>query len=205
MTLLQYELASTLLPGIGSKLSKTLISYCGSADAVFTSTIQQIRKIPGIGEKTITAIHQHREEALRRSEQILQSCQKKGIEVLHYTHERYPSRLKQISDAPAILFCRGNSALKYPKSVAIVGTRKATDYGKRITEEIVEQLKPHNPVIISGLAYGIDIAAHKAALTQGLPTIGILAGGLDKIYPAVHKDIAHKMQQEGALISENKP
>ena len=205
MTPTQYELASTLLPGIGSKLSKILISYCGSAEAVFTSPIQKIRKTPGIGEKTIATIQAHREVALRQSEEILNDCERKGIDVYHYTSDQYPTRLKQVADAPPVLFTRGNASLNQPKTVAIVGTRKATEYGKRITEEIVEQLKPHQPVIISGLAYGIDITAHKAALKHDLPTFGILAGGLDSIYPAVHKDIAFKMQQHGALISENKP
>ena len=205
MTPTQYELASTLLPGIGSKLSKTLISYCGSAEAVFTSSVSAIRKIPGIGEKSVATIAANRDTALRESEKILKACERKGIEVLHYTNERYPARLKQVADAPPIIYIRGNSSLNQPKAVAIVGTRKATEYGKRVTEEIVEQLRPHEPVIISGLAYGIDITAHKAALKHGLPTFGILAGGLDSIYPAVHKDIAMKMLDQGALISENKP
>lgn len=200
-----FELASTLLPGIGNKLSKILISYCGSAEAVFKNPASKLRKIPGIGEKTIQIIQQNRNEALSGSEKIIEKCLRSNIKILHYTSSEFPNRLKQISDAPPILYYSGNEPLNHQKSVAIVGTRKATEYGRRITEEIVEQLKVHNPVIISGLAYGIDITAHKAALKNGLPTLGILAGGLDKIYPSAHKEIAKKMQEQGGLISENKP
>ena len=206
MKKLLFELASTLLPGIGNKLSKTLISYCGSAEAVFNKPVSQLRKIPGIGERTIQVIQQNRDSALRSSEKILLDCIGKKITVLHYTSPDYPIRLKQIEDAPAIIYHAGEqSPLNQSKSVAIVGTRKATEYGKRITEEIVEQLKVHNPVIISGLAYGIDIAAHKAALKNELPTIGIMAGGLDKIYPSTHSEISKKMLQQGGLVSENPP
>ncbi|MEL6557830.1 MAG: DNA-processing protein DprA [Bacteroidota bacterium] len=201
-----FELASTLLPGIGNKLSKTLISYCGSAEDVFTKPISQLRKIPGIGEKTIQVIQGNRDSALRQSEEVLQDCINKDLTVLHYTSPDYPHRLKQIEDAPPIIYYSGQSKpFNQAKSVAIVGTRKATEYGKRITEEIVDQLKVHNPVIISGLAYGIDITAHKAALNNDLPTIGVMAGGLDKIYPAAHKEIAKKMHLQGGLISENIP
>ena len=205
MTPTQFDLASTLLPGIGSKLSKTLISYCGSAEAIFSMPKQKIQKIPGVGSKTVETILFHRADALKKSEEIIQACEQKGITILHYTHTDYPSRLKQIVDAPPILYYEGNIPLKYKKAVAIVGTRKATEYGRKITEEIVEQLAPHQPVIISGLAYGIDVTAHKAALHRGLATIGVLASGVDRIYPDVHYDIAKKMKKQGGLISENKP
>ncbi|MGB3468307.1 MAG: DNA-processing protein DprA [Cyclobacteriaceae bacterium] len=200
-----FELASTLLPGIGNKLSKVLISYCGSAEAVFTEPLSKLRKTPGIGEKTIRILQNEREASLRRSEEIILASKNKGMEILHYTSKGYPYRLKQLEDAPPVLFIKGNHIHDQRKTVAIVGTRKATEYGKRITEQIVEDLKPHNPLIISGLAYGIDITAHKAALKNNLATVGILAGGLDKLYPSAHKEIAKKMLENGGLISENQP
>lgn len=200
-----FELASTLLPGIGNKLSKILISYCGSPEAVFTEPISKLRKIPGIGEKTVRILQNEREFALKQSEKIITDCEKKKIEILHYTSPQFPRRLKQIEDSPPILYQQGSNSVSHHKTVAIVGTRKATEYGKKITEQIVEDLKPHQPVIISGLAYGIDICAHKAALKCGLPTIGVLAGGLDKLYPVAHKDIAAKMLHDGGLLTENQP
>ncbi len=202
----QYEIASTLIPGVGSKLSKILVSYCGSAEQVFKLPVAKIQKIPGIGDKTIHSLKENRHSALKKSEEIVQNCLDQKIEILHYTSKKFPDRLKQLDDSPPILYYRGKENLNHKKTVAIVGTRKATDYGKSITEQIVNQLKKHQPIIISGLAYGIDICAHKAAINEGIPTLGVLASGVDYIYPASHKDLAKRIITESAgVISENKP
>lgn len=197
-----YQVALSLMPGVGNLLVKNLISYCGSAKAVFHSTRAKLCKIPGIGPKTVESIL--KSSLLQHAEQEIQQAEKQGAQILAYTDKTYPSRLKQIADAPGILYYKGKAQLNELKSIAIVGTRQATSYGKQLTEQLIADLAPYQPLIISGLAYGIDIAAHRAALRNQLPTIGVMASGLDIIYPAAHKHTAQEMLGQGGLISENK-
>ena len=121
---------------------------------------------------------------------------------MFYTHKRYPARLKQVPDAPALLFYQGPAELNAPKVVAVVGTRQATDYGREQTEALVRGLVPHQPLVVSGLAYGIDIIAHRAALQEGLPTVAVMATGLDVIYPSAHRKTADKLRETGGLLTE---
>jgi DNA processing protein len=130
-------------------------------------------------------------------------ARKQNIQLLFYTDEAYPSRLKNIPDAPALLYCKGNANLNSDKIIAIVGTRKATPYGKHVTEQIVLELSTYPSVlVVSGLAYGIDIAAHRAALQYKVPTLGIMASGADIIYPSGHKNTAAQMEENGGLLTE---
>lgn len=124
--------------------------------------------------------------AFSNAENELNKCLTQKIDILFFTDERYPKKLKHAPDAPAVLFYKGESSLNNPKTLAIVGTRKSTSYGREYTEQLIERLAPHNPLIVSGLAYGIDITAHKAALKNRLKTIGVMASGLDIIYPSIH-------------------
>jgi DNA processing protein len=195
------QIALNFIPGVGHMLVKQLVSYCGSADAVLKAPKSKLLKIPGIGQQTATAIIN--QKPLQKAEEELAICNKHGIKLLLFTDPEFPKRLNQLNDAPSLLYYDGKSDLNASKVVAIVGTRKATAYGKEMTEALIEQLKPHNPIIISGLAYGIDICAHKAALKNNLETVGVLASGVNVIYPAIHKDVAHKMVQQGGLLSEN--
>ncbi len=197
---LLYEVALSLIPGVGDINAKQLLSYCGSAKAVFTSTRAKLKKIPGIGAKTIDAISSTR--ILLDAESQLYLAEKHQVELLFYTHKKYPSRLKQINDAPTLLYYKGNTDLNANKIISIVGTREASAYGKTITEEIVSGLSKHNPLIVSGLAYGIDITAHRSALKNGLPTVGVMASGANIIYPAVHRNTAHQMLENGGLLTE---
>lgn len=196
-----YQVALSLIPGVGNFLAKNLISYCGSAKAVFEYPRHKLQKIPGIGTKTAESIISSK--LLRQAEEELLKAEKHGAELLAYTDKAYPHRLKQISDAPNILYYKGSVKLEAPKTVAIVGTRQATTYGKQITEQIINELAPYRPHIISGLAYGIDITAHRAALRTGLPTIGVMASGLDIVYPSAHKNTAQEMLAQGGLVCEN--
>lgn len=198
-------LALSLISGVGGFMARQLISYCGSPQQVFKATRSHLLKIPGVGPQTAENIIKEKEEALARSNRILESLSSKGYQLLHIYHANYPQRLKSLDDAPLILFFQGNISLNFHRSVAIVGTRKATEYGKYVADQMVAQLVPYNPVIISGLAYGIDVAAHKAALEYGLNTLGVMASGLDIIYPAVHKAIASKMLLQGGLVTEYPP
>jgi DNA processing protein len=198
-----HELALTLLPGIGPQLTRQLMSYGGSAKNVLMLPPGKLRRIPGVGEATVKNLTgPEREKALRKAEADLKKAEKDGVEILFYTSKRFPSRLKLIPDAPVILYYQGTADLNAPKTVALVGTRQATDYGREQTERIVKGLLPHQPLVVSGLAYGIDIMAHRAALLEGLDTVGVMASGLDIIYPAAHRKTAEKMREQGGLLTE---
>lgn len=198
-----YEVGLSLIPGIGNVLAKQLISYCGSAKAVFEVSKHKLLKIPGIGQKTCVFIRDH--DVTGAAEKIIQYCSKINVQILHYTDPQYPDRLKQLYDAPSIVYYKGNGNLNPAKSIAIVGTRQATVYGKSVVEELVSGLKNHNATIISGLAYGIDYQAHLAALKYGLPTVGVIAGGFDHLYPSHHTGTARNMLLNGGLIAEYDP
>ncbi len=189
------------VPGVGDFLIKQLVSYCGSAEEVFKQSRGRLLKIPGIGEITAEAIHHGK--VFHKAEQEFRKAEREDAEILLFTDKAYPTRLKSIDDAPSLLYVKGNINLNHPKTVAIVGTRQATSYGKEQVERIIEELTPHGPVIISGLAYGIDIHAHKQALKHGLNTLGVLGSGLDVMYPASHKETAKRMTNQGGLITEN--
>lgn len=194
-------LALHFIDGIGDYLIKQVISYTGSAEKAFKTPKGKLMQIPGVGEVTAEAIlngkpFQEAEKELRRAE-------KESVELVFYMDKKYPSRLKSIPDAPSILYIKGNIDFENPKSVAIVGTRQATPYGKAQVEKIIQELAPHQPLIVSGLAYGIDIHAHKQAVKHNLPTIGIMGSGMDRIYPAAHRDTARKMFDLGGLVTEN--
>ncbi|MBS1681873.1 MAG: DNA-protecting protein DprA [Bacteroidetes bacterium] len=194
-------LALHFVPGIGDYLVKQLVSYCGSAEQVFKTPKGKLMKIPGIGPVTAESILTH--ATFHLAEKEFKKAEREETELLFFTDKKYPSRLATIEDAPSLLYYKGNSNLNQEKSVAIVGTRQATEYGKEIVSSIVEELKPHQPLIISGLAYGIDIQAHKQAIKNDLPTIAIMGSGLDVVYPAAHKDTAKKIVNHGALLTEN--
>jgi DNA processing protein len=196
------QLALVFTSGIGDVLARYLISYCGSAEAVFKTPKTKLLKIPNIGEVTAAAILS--KEGWYKAENQLNICEKNEIEVLFYTDKNYPDRLKNIADAPVLLFYKGTANLNASKVVSVVGTRKSTSYGKTVTEEIIEGLKKFQDIqVVSGLAFGIDVIAHKAALKQSIPTIGVMATGHDTIYPAVHKQISTQMlEQGGGLLTE---
>jgi len=194
-------LALHFIPGIGDYTIRQLISYCGSAEKVFQTPKGKLLKIPGIGAVTAESIIKGK--PFQQAEKELNRAEKENVSLLFYTDKNYPSGLKQIADAPSLLYVSGNIDFENSKTVAIVGTRKSTDYGKNCVEELVESLVSHNALIISGLAYGIDIQAHKQALKNQLPTLGVMGSGMDVIYPAAHKETAKKMLSLGGLITEN--
>jgi len=197
---LLYRIALMLIPGVGTAVAKNLVSYCGSAEAVFNQKQGQLEKIPGIGPVMASAVV--RQNVLARAEEECRFIKKSGITPLFYLDEAYPKRLSNCEDAPVMLYYKGNHDLNSSRMLAIVGTRLATDYGKSITEQLVVSLAEKNICIVSGLAYGIDIAAHKAAVTNQVPTIGVLGHGLDRIYPAGHRATADKMAEQGGLLTE---
>lgn len=195
-----YTLALTLVPGIGPVNARSLISYCGSAAAVFKAAKRKLISIPGVGAATAEAIVGH--TAFERAADEMLFIEKHSIECLLYTSPRYPQRLRNCVDAPPLLFFTGTGDLNNEKVIGIVGTRNATGYGKKICEELIENLKEYNFLMVSGLAYGIDIAAHKACVKKDVATVGVVAHGLDRIYPQVHSETARKMQNKGGVLSE---
>jgi len=197
---LKYRIALTLVPGIGSVLAKSLVSYCGSVENIFKRKKSQLEKIPGVGPERADAIVNH--EVFERAEEEVKFIRKHKIKTFFYLDEDYPARLKNCDDSPIMLFLKGNVDLNAARIISIVGTRNITGYGKQVTEMFIENFSKYNAVIVSGLAYGIDIIAHKESLKQSLPTIGVLAHGLDRIYPSAHKPVAEKMIRNGGVLTE---
>ncbi len=198
-----YQVALSLAPRVGDIYTKQLISYLGSAEDVLKTPKAKLLKIPGVGEKTAAGISDP--SLLQKAEKILTSCNQNKVEILYFTDENYPSRLKLIDDSPSLLYKKGDIDLNFEKGLAIVGTREATKYGSKICHEFLENLKSLDCVVVSGLAYGIDIIAHKKCLELGIPTIGIMANGIDTVYPSNHKYVAEQMLEMGALLTENAP
>ena len=194
-------LALHFVPGIGDVLFRQLVSYCGSAREVFTMSKGKLEKIPGIGPVLAEAVKSGK--SIEQAESEFKKAEKEDASILFYSDAAYPARLKVFDDSPVVLYTKGNINLNVPKVIAIVGTRKATEYGKTFIDKLIDDLTPHNPLILSGLAYGIDIHAHKQALKHNLTTVGVLGSGLDVIYPAIHKDTVKRMYSGGGLITEN--
>jgi DNA processing protein len=195
-----YQIALLLSEGVGDITIRQLISYCGSAEAVLKTNVGKLIKIPGIQE--ITARKILKSDTISLAEKQLELAEKNKVKLLFYLDANYPERLKRNYDSPSMLYYKGNIDLNQAKIIGIVGTRNASEYGKRTTEDIVEGFRDQNALIVSGLAYGIDIAAHKASIKYGLPTIGVMASGLDFMYPAIHKKTAETMCQNGGYMSE---
>jgi len=198
---LKYYIALTFIPGVGDIIAKNLIAYIGSAEGIFKEKKQNLLKIPKIGETLAECITSS--ETIKRAETELLFIEKNNIKAFAYTDDNYPTRLKLCDDSPVVLYIKGNCNFNAPKSIAIVGTRNATAYGKDICKQLIEDLKPHNCIIVSGLAYGIDICAHKLALDNNLETLGIMGHALDTMYPADHKAYAKMIAEHGALITEH--
>lgn len=199
LTLL-HQIAITLIPGVGDVLAKNLISYCGSVEDVFKAKKSHLLKIPGVGEKVASAVINF--NGFKRAEQEIVFIEKHNVKPLFYLEKGYPTRLKQVEDAPVLLYYLGDGDLNNSKIVGVVGTRKASEYGKACVDNLVEQLAETGCLILSGLAYGIDIHAHRNALKFNLPTVGVLAHGLDRIYPSQHSATAKKMLAMGGLLTE---
>lgn len=197
---LHHLIALSMLPGLGDARIKKLVAYSGGARQVFQQSRSFLEKIPNIGKKISDSISS--KEVLVRAEKEMAFAIKNEVEVISFLDERYPARLKHCQDSPTVLFKKGNGSINPPRVVSIVGTRNATREGKAFTEQLVDELAVAQIAVVSGLAYGIDITAHKASLKFNTPTIGCLAHGLDRIYPKLHEKTAHEMLETGALITE---
>lgn len=197
-----YQIGLTMINGVGDILARQLLQTFGDAEAVFTEKRQALEKIPGIGSTIASAIKSP--EVLLLAEKELAFVEKNQIACYFLTDENYPRRLRECPDAPVLFYFKGNARLNAPRIISIVGTRHATEYGKVVTEELVQTLSASFPdlLIVSGLAYGIDVCAHRSALKANLPTVGVLAHGLDRIYPPAHRSVAVEMLAQGGLLAE---
>ena len=196
-----YHIALSLIPNIGPVLSKQLLNHFGTPQEVFKAKSSKLARVSGVGDR-LSKIIPDEKSLLGKAEKIFSLSEKENIDIHYYKEESYPSRLVPISDAPLVLYSKGNLNMNTNRQVGIVGTRKATRYGLDVTENIVHEARSSNITVISGLAYGIDVKAHKASLEHQIPTIGVLACGLDYIYPTRHGTIADKMLGNGGLVSE---
>ena len=195
-----YEIALTLVPGIGDHLGKKLVICCGSAEAVFREKKQLLAKVPRVGGKVLEALSG--KNILERAEKELAFVEKFRIRTLFFLDQDYPFRLKNCIDSPVLLYYKGNADLNGSRMIGVVGTRNATEYGKTVCHKIISDLAPDKVMIVSGLAYGIDSCAHRSALDNSLQTIGVLGHGLDRIYPYQNKMLAEKMLKSGGLLTE---
>ncbi len=197
---LLYALALQRTKNIGDINAKRLISKCGSAENVFLEKRHHLTKINGIGSYAIQYLFDGNN--LKEAEKELEYIKKNDINVMYFLDDSYPERLRHCIDAPIILFSKGNINLKKPRMISIVGTRRITSYGRSFCEQLVDEIKQYQPVIVSGFAYGVDIFAHQMAIKHNLQTIGVMAHGLEEIYPKVHQKYVESVLKNGGLLTD---
>lgn len=195
------RLAIPFVPNIGPVQARLLIDHFGSASAIFSARISELMAIEGIGKVRARSIKNFKEFDKAKDE--LRFIQKYNIHPLFITDADFPKRLLNCADSPVMLFYKGEANLNLPHIVSIIGTRNHSDYGKLLTEKLVKDLKDLNMLVVSGLAFGIDGIAHKAAMKYNLATVGVLAHGLDQLYPIQHSAMAKEMVKKGGgLLTE---
>lgn len=195
-----YVLALLRVDGVGDIVAKKLLSHCGNAQEVFQMKPSKSNSIDKIGTNLIRKLKD--KKAFRQAEIELEFIIRNNINCTYFLHENYPEKLKHCIDGPVLLFQSGNIDLKNRKIISIVGTRQITSYGADFCRGLIAEIAPLNPVIVSGFAYGVDITAHLAAIEHGLQTVGVVAHGLNQVYPAKHKRYVSKMEQNGGFMTE---
>ncbi len=197
---LLYHIALTLVPHIGPVQAKVLIEHFGDAQSIFKASVKQLSAVENIGEVRAWSVKNFTD--FSTAEKEIQFVEKYNIQPLFMTSGNYPKRLLNSYDAPVLLYYRGNADLNTARIISIIGTRSNTEYGKAITEKLIADLKEFSPLIVSGLAFGIDAIAHKAAMQNQLATVGVLGHGLQTIYPVQHKSMAKDMLLQGGILTE---
>ena len=195
-----YDIAFANIPGVGPATAKEIMNVYSSTEEFFSESRSNLEKIFKTRTKTIDAIVN--KSMFDKCEKEMIFMEKYNIKCLFFKDEEYPNRLLQIPDNPICIYYQGNEDLNLGKMVGVVGTRNATQYGKDLTEKIVQELKEYGVGIVSGLAYGIDSVSHRASLKEGIPTFAVLGHGLDRIYPKENFDLALEMTKQGGLITE---
>jgi DNA processing protein len=197
---LLHQIALTLVPNIGDVRAKALLETFGDAESIFKTSKKNLENIEGIGSIAANSIKHFADFKICENE--IKFIEKSKITPLFITDENYPQRLLNCYDSPTLLYYKGNADLNSTKIISIVGTRSNSDYGKNICDKIIEDLAEQNVLIISGLAFGIDTIAHKASLKNNLKTVGVMAHGLDKVYPAQNKILAVEMLSQGGMLTD---
>ncbi len=198
---LLYQLVLTEVTNIGCVHAKILSTEFGDASAIFKAKQSSLEKIEGIGTVRAKAIKSFSD--FSNAEEEIKFIEKYNIKPLFLSDKDYPQRLLNCYDSPTLLYYKGDADLNTSKIIAVIGTRNNTDYAKQVTDILIKELKEQNVTVVSGMAYGVDSIAHKAAIKNGLPTIGVLAHGLDQIYPPQHAGLAKDMlKHNGGLLTE---
>lgn len=202
LTELKYRIALTMAPSIGPITARKLIEKLGSARTVFEQQTEALQQIRGIGPFLSQALNAP--GLLSKAEREVEFLERHQIVARYFEDPDYPGLLNQCQDAPVILYTRGDQGLNCRRNLSVVGTRRATAYGRDMCREIIRGLASvvEDLVIISGLAYGIDVIGHRAALEYGLPTVAVLGHGMDTIYPNAHRNMARKILEQGALVTD---
>lgn len=195
-----YLLALLKIDGVGDIIGKKLLSSFGDASSIFAAKNSQLAAIDGIGAVLLKNLKD--KTVFEKAEKELLFIKNNKIEVSFFQDESYPDRLKHCIDAPILIFTAGNIDFKNRRIISIVGTRQITSYGTEFCRKLIEDLAPLDPLIVSGFAYGVDIVAHQAAMDYNLQTIGVLAHGLNQIYPKSHKKYMARMEENGGFITE---
>ncbi len=193
-------LALQRVEGVGDIMAKKLLTLFGNAESVFKAKASQLTAIDGVGSVLIKNLKD--KFVFEKANQELDFIQKNEINVAYFQDENYPERLKHCIDGPVLLFTSGNIDLKNKKIISIVGTRQITSYGIEFCRKLMEEIAPLDPIIVSGFAYGVDIVAHQLAIENNLQTIGVVAHGLNQIYPKTHKKYVAKVEQNGGFMTE---
>ena len=197
-----YKVAFSFLNGLGSINARKVIAYSGGVESFFRTSKNDLLKIPGIGKIIIQKLD--RDSALRDAEAELKFIDENNIKVAFYLDEKYPQRLLNCPDSPTTLYYKGDIDFNASRILSVVGTRNATDYGKENCDKVIKALASHHEktIIVSGLAYGIDICAHKAAMKYNLPTVAVVGHGFHLMYPAQHRKYAEEIIHSGGIITE---
>jgi len=195
-----YLLALLRIEGVGDIMAKKFLTHFGTAENVLKAKSQQLAAIDGVGA---VLLKNFKDKSIFDKAQFeLDYVQRNNIEIISFQDEKYPERLKHCIDGPVLIFSAGNIDLRDRKIISIVGTRQITSYGTEFCRKLIEDLVPLNPIIVSGFAYGVDIVAHQLAMENNLQTIGVLAHGLNQIYPKTHKKYMSKMEENGGFMTE---
>jgi DNA processing protein len=202
-TNLLYQVALSIIPGIGPKRTRDILDTFPNYLDVFQAPLSDFSNLPFFQRQHYKAIHSS--DLLNHARQIIERCLRLNINIVFIRDQNYPHRLKKCDDAPIVLYTRGNALISNPFHIAIVGTRLPSQYGSTFLDSLFSAIEKHPVTIISGLAYGVDIIAHQLALKKSIPTVGCVAHGLHTIYPAAHKKTAKQMEQLGGVISEYPP
>lgn len=193
-------LALLKVDGVGDIMGKKLLNSFGDASAIFKAKSSQLAAVDGIGSVLLKNLKD--KSVFEKADKELSFIKSNNIQVSFFQDENYPERLKHCIDAPILIFTAGNLDFKNKKIISIVGTRQITSYGTDFCKKLIEDIAPLDPVIVSGFAYGVDIVAHQAAMDFNLQTVGVLAHGLNKIYPRTHKKYMARMEEKGGFITE---